>query len=107
MFEISDLAATQIKLSEEQLGEENLRLRISARITDERKISYKMGFDDFYDSDIKLDINGIKIILDQESEKLVKGMLIDYRKLDGKEQIVFVNPNDKFGNEGEEPEDKT
>lgn len=99
MFEISDLAANQFKISQEQVKDENLRLRISARVNEEKRISYKMGFDDAFDSDIKLDINNIKIVIDEDTEKLVKGMLIDYRKLDDQEQIVFLNPNDHFGEE--------
>ena len=102
MFEISDLAAGQIKLSEQQLNDEDLRLRISARKTEDIKISYKMGFDNFYDSDIQFEINGIKVVFDQDTEKLVKGMLIDYRKLDGQEQLVFLNPNDPFGDDNTE-----
>lgn len=97
MFEISDLAAGQIKLSEEQLNEKNLRLRISARMTEDKKIAYKMGFDDFYDNDIKVEIKGIKVIFDADTKSLIKGMLIDFRKLDGQEQLVFINPNDPFG----------
>lgn len=99
MFEISDLAARQIKLSEQQLDEEGLRLRISARMTKDKRISYKMGFDNDYDNDIKLEINGINVIFDADTKSLVKGMLIDYRKLDGLEQIVFLNPNDPSGEE--------
>jgi iron-sulfur cluster assembly protein len=102
MFEISDLAAGQIKLSEQQLEEEDLRLRISARMTEEKKIAYKMGFDNFYDNDIKQEINGIKVIFDADTKSLIKGMLIDYRKLDGQEQLVFLNPNDTSGDENTE-----
>ncbi|MBT4290043.1 MAG: Fe-S cluster assembly protein HesB [Deltaproteobacteria bacterium] len=102
MFEISDLAADQIKLSEQQLDDKDLRLRISARKTEDHEISYKMGFDNFYDIDIKLDINGVKVVLDTDSENLIKGMLIDYQELDGKEQIVFLNPNDPFSDKDTE-----
>jgi len=102
MFEISDLAADQIKLSEQQLDEEDLRLRISARMTEDNKISYRMGFDHFYDIDTKLEINGIKVVFDADSENLIKGMLIDFQELDGKEQIVFLNPNDPFGSKNTE-----
>jgi len=103
MFKISDLAADQIKLSEQQLDNKDLRLRISVRMTEDKKISYKMGFDDFYDIDIKLEVNGIKVVVDTDSENLIKGMLIDYCELDGKEQIVFLNPNDPVGdNKAEE-----
>lgn len=102
MFEISDLAADQIKLSEQQLDDKDLSLRISARITEDKKISYKMGFDEFYDIDTKLEINGIKVVFDADSENLIKGMLIDYRELDGEKQIVFLNPNDPFGNNKDE-----
>lgn len=94
MFEITDDAVTQIKLSREQLGEDNLRLRISARYSPEYGIAYKMGFDDDYETDIKLEINGVKVVFDRDSEKMVKGMKIDYRELDGQMQIVFENPND-------------
>jgi len=102
MFEISDLAADQIKLSEQQLDDKDLSLRISARITEDKKISYKMGFDEFYDIDTKLEINGIKVVFDADSENLIKGMLIDYRELDGEKQIVFLNPNDPSGNNKDE-----
>lgn len=94
MFEITENAVTQIKLSQEKLGEDNLRLRISARYSPEYGIAYKMGFDDAYETDVKLEINGIKVVFDRDSEKMIKGMKIDYRELDGHMQIVFENPND-------------
>jgi iron-sulfur cluster assembly accessory protein len=94
MFEITDDAVTQINLSRKQLGEENLRLRISARYSPEYGIAYKMGFDDAYETDVKLEINGVKVAFDRDSEKMIKGMTIDYRELDGQMQIVFENPND-------------
>ena len=94
MFEITENAVTQIKLSQEKLGEDSLRLRISARYSPEYGIAYKMGFDDAYETDVKLEINGIKVAFDRDSEKMIKGMKIDYRELDGQMQIVFENPND-------------
>ena len=94
MFKITESAAAQIKLSKEKLGEATLRLRISARFAPEHGIAYKMGFDDVYDTDITLEINNIEIIYDKDSEKLIKGMVIDYRELNGEMQIVFENPND-------------
>ncbi len=94
MLKITDSAAKQIKLSQEKLGEANLRLRISARYSPEHGIAYKMGFDDECETDIKPEINGIKLAFDRDSEKLIKGMNIDYRELDGKMQLVFENPND-------------
>lgn len=94
MILITDKAAEQFKTSIERLGEDNPVLRISARMSPDHGIVYKMGFDEAYETDVSCDANGIKVVFDKDSEPHVKGMAIEFGELDGKEQFIFINPND-------------
>ena len=98
MFEISNRAAEQLKLSLEQLKDDELALRISARRTPAGEVDYKVGFDDPLDSDTAVTINGINVVIDEDSQKIVEGMVIDFTNFEGQEQFVFLNPNDTQGN---------
>ncbi|MBU3917794.1 iron-sulfur cluster assembly accessory protein [bacterium] len=95
MFEITDNAAKQFKTSAEAIGDDTLSFRISARKSETKGIQYNMGFDKPREEDISCLLNGIQTIVDPKSAKLVKSMIIDFRELDGLEQFVFINPNDK------------
>ena len=104
MFRITERATAQIKLSREKLGEDALRLRISARYSPKHGIDYKVGFDDVYETDIKLEVDGIEIVYDRDTEKMIEGMVVDYREFDGRMQIVFENPNDVIPEDGKSDE---
>ena len=67
MFSISDAAAKQIKSQLEQANVQTMSLRFAATLGDDRSIQYMMGFDDSKDNDLKLDINGIHVLMDQVS----------------------------------------
>lgn len=94
MFQITDSASKQFKQASQELGEPELSLRIAARTTPDQGIMYKLGFDSSKEGDVTYDINGISVLVDQESDKLVDSMIIDYRMYHDQEQFVFVNPND-------------
>ncbi len=95
MFEITDNAAKQFKASADAIGDDALSFRISARKSGSKGIQYNMGFDTPKGDDISCVLNGIRTIIDPETAKLVESMIIDFRELDGQEQFIFLNPNDK------------
>lgn len=96
MFEITDSAAKQFEASANAIGDKNLSLRITARKSPlQAEMKYNLGFDNPKDDDEKLDINGIKVLVDPDSVKNVKSMVIDFREYEGIEQFVFINPNEK------------
>jgi iron-sulfur cluster assembly accessory protein len=95
MFEITDSAAKQFKASAELVGDDALSLRVTAKRSDERGVVYNMGFDEPAENDISFCTNGVSVVVDTESAEIVTSMVIDYRKFEGLEQFVFMNPNDK------------
>jgi iron-sulfur cluster assembly protein len=96
MFEITDSAVKQFLASAKTIGDDGLSLRIAARKSPmQTEMLYQMGFDHPKDDDVSYTINGIKVVIDSASVENVKAMIIDFRELDGLEQFVFINPNDK------------
>ena len=95
MFEITDSAAKQFKMSATSIADGSLSLRITAKKSAVSGMTYNMGFDKPAEGDQTCAINGLNIIVDAHSVENVKDMIIDFRDFEGKEQFVFFNPNDE------------
>ncbi len=95
MFEITDSAAQQFKMSVTSTDDDSLLLRITAKKSSTSGMIYNMGFDQPKEGDQTCTINDVDIIVDAETVDNVKEMIIDFRDFEGQEQFVFVNPNDK------------
>ena len=95
MITITPAAASQIKLSTEQSSSEGMALRIAATKNDDDTIHYGMGFDESKESDIAIESEDIKIIVSPISAELLKDTTLDFVEIEpGKEQFIFLNPND-------------
>lgn len=94
MFKITDDAAKQIAISLDQM-EEKLPLRVAIKVMPDGSFHYNMGFDDnTHEMDKKFEEKHIQLVVDAASIALISGMTIDYVEIDGKHEIVFLNPND-------------
>lgn len=94
MIQISESAAEKIKemLAAEQSP--NLFLRIGVKSGGCSGFSYGMGFDDEKsDADTQFDINGLSVVVDQDSERYINGVLIDYKESDMGGGFTIDNPN--------------
>lgn len=95
MFKVTDDAAKQVSISLEQMGSEALPLRIAIKVMPDGSFHYNMGFDDnSHAGDKTFDEKGIHFVVDAASIPLIGGMTVDYVEIDGKMEIVFLNPND-------------
>ncbi len=95
MFKVSDAAAKQVAISLEQMGDEKLALRIAIKVMPDGSFHYSMGFDDHENkTDKKFTEKDIQLVVDAASIPLITGMTMDYVEIDGKHEIVFLNPND-------------
>lgn len=95
MITVSPEAAAQIKVSVEQGKAEGLALRLAIHQKEDKSFHYVMGFDDGkMDGDLVVDTEGVKVVLDSESQKLAAGLKLDYIDLEGNKEFVFLNPND-------------
>ena len=95
MIKVSDAAAKQIAISIEQMEGDVLPLRVAISVNQDGSFHYNMGFDDnSRDGDTVFEEKNIKFVVDVATLPLVGGMMMDYVEIEGKHEIVFLNPND-------------
>ncbi len=95
MIKVSDAAAKQIKISLDEMGDVEVPLRIAIKVREDSSFHYNMGFDSTVNEDDKtFDEKRITFVVDAASMPLIGGMEIDFVEIEGKQEIVFLNPND-------------
>ncbi|HHJ17576.1 MAG TPA: Fe-S cluster assembly protein HesB [Gammaproteobacteria bacterium] len=95
MISVTPAAAKQIQDSATQGNMEGMPLRIAVTRLEDGSFHYAMGFDDASHADDKtFRSEGIDIVVAPQSLELLTGTVIDYVELDGKWEIIFINPND-------------
>ena len=88
-------AAEKILESAKQGNTEGMPLRIAVTRLEDGSFHYAMGFDDVsHEGDETFQSEGIYIVVGTPSAELLSGTVIDYVELDGKKEIIFINPND-------------
>lgn len=104
MITVTPQAAEQIRHSAQQGGMENLPLRIAVTRLDDATFHYAMGFDDNrHENDTRYQSEGIEIVVAPHSKDLLEGTVIDYVEIEGKMEIIFINPNDPARQEPQTP----
>jgi len=94
MFKITDNVAKQILISLDQMNEK-LPLRVAIKVMPDGSFHYNMGFDDHkHETDKQFEEKHIQFVVDAASIPLITGMTMDYVEIEGKHEIVFLNPND-------------
>ena len=94
MFKITDDAAKQIFISLDQMKEKH-PLRVAIKVMPDGSFHYNMGFDDHkHETDKQFEEKHIQFVVDAASIPLITGMTMDYVEIDGKHEIIFLNPND-------------
>lgn len=94
MITISELAVE--KLGEMLAAEENPQLFLRVGVTEGgcSGFSYGMGFDDEQnEDDTLLDIQGMKVAVDAESSKYLRGLVIDFKETAMSGGFTIDNPN--------------
>ncbi len=95
MIKVTEQAARQIKLSAKQGKSEGMPLRIAATRNEDDSIHYGMGFDDSKEDDISVTSEDVEIVVSPVSAELLKDTVLDFVELEpGKQQFIFMNPND-------------
>jgi iron-sulfur cluster assembly accessory protein len=95
MIKVSDTAAKQVAISLEKMGAKKPALRIAIIVQEDGSFHYNMGFDEtLHEGDKVFEEKNIKFIVDMATLPLVGGMTMDYVDIEGKQEIIFLNPND-------------
>jgi iron-sulfur cluster assembly accessory protein len=95
MITVTPQAAEQIRESARQGKMEDMPLRIAVTRLEDGSFHYGLGFDDqSHEGDKTFQSEGIQIVVAPQSADMLDGTVLDYVELDGKMEIIFVNPND-------------
>jgi len=75
-----------------------MALRIAARIDPDGSMQYVMGFDNPIDEDMKLDLEGVAVVIAGESQELLDETTLDFVELEpGKFNFIFIDARQSQG----------
>lgn len=102
MFTLSSAAARQIQQAAIASGAQEMVLRIAARVDADGSMQYGMGFDDPNDEDLKLDLDGVAVVIADEHQELLNDTLLDYVELQpGEFNFIFIDDRQPQGATGQ------
>lgn len=91
MFTLTSAAARQIQQTASSSGAQEMALRIAAKVDADGAMQYGMGFDDPKEEDMKLDLDGVAVVIANESQVLLVDTVLDYVELNpGEFNFIFI-----------------
>ncbi len=91
MFTLTSAAAQQIQQAAQANDAHNMALRIAARLDADGSIEYGMGFDDPDETDLKIDVDGVAIVIAVEHHELLDATTLDFVELEpGEFNFIFI-----------------
>src|SRR3990170_7592915 len=95
MITVTPQAAVQIRKSAGASSAQNQFLRLAARLDDNGKFDYGMGWDERRENDLHFTSGGVGILVASNCKDLLMGAVLDFVDLSpGESQFIVVNPND-------------
>ena len=92
MFTLTPAAARQIQQAASGSDTHNLALRIAARIDAQGEVAYGMGFDDPKDEDMKLELEGVSVVIAEEFQQVLNDIVLDFVELEpGEFNFIFAD----------------
>ena len=92
MFSLTPAAARQIQQAASGSDAQNLALRIAARVDADGTVEYGMGFDDPKDEDMKLELEGVAVLIADEYQDLLNDIVLDFVELKpGEFNFIFAD----------------
>jgi iron-sulfur cluster assembly protein len=92
MFVLTSAAAQQIQQAAQASNAEHMALRVAARVDAEGNVEFGMGFDDPSESDLKLNLEGVEIVIGAEHQELLDDTTLDFVELEpGDFNFIFVD----------------
>lgn len=95
MITVTPAAAQQVRESAKQGNMQGMPLRVAVTRMDDGSFHYALGFDDTSrEGDKTFQSEGIDIVVAPQSLDMLNGTVIDYVEIEGKKEVIFINPND-------------
>lgn len=91
MFALTAAAAQRIMQAAQASDAASLALRVAARLDADGSTQYGMGFDEPRDEDLKLDLEGVAVLIGEESQALLANTQLDYVELEPNQfNFIFI-----------------
>lgn len=98
MFTLTSAAARQIQQAASASGAQEMALRIAARVDPDGSVEYGMGFDDPNEEDMKLDLEGVAVVIADAYQELLDEIVLDYVELEpGEFNFIFIDGRESAG----------
>jgi iron-sulfur cluster assembly protein len=101
MFALTTAAAKQIQQAAIAGGTAEMALRVAAKVDTDGSLQYGMGFDDPQEEDMKLNLEGVAVVIGGESQQLLFDTVLDFVELNpGEFNFIFMqtsHPSCDFG----------
>ena len=92
MFSLTQAAAQQIQQSALSSGTQHLALRVAARVEADGSVQYGMGFDDPDEQDMKLELQGVAVVISTEFQELLDDTVLDFVEMKpGEYSFIFID----------------
>ena len=92
MFVLTSAAAQQIQQAAQASNAQHLALRVAARLEADGSLEFGMGFDDPGESDLKLNLEGVAVVIGLEHQELLDDTTLDFVELEpGDFNFIFVD----------------
>ena len=92
MFTLTSAAARQVRQAAQASGAQAMALRIAASIDADGSVQYGMGFDDPQDEDMKLDLDGVAVVIAEDYQPALEHIVLDYVELEpGQLNFIFMD----------------
>ena len=82
MISITQAAAEQIRQSAAQSGVETPVLRVAAQLAADGTVDFGMGFDQSRPGDTTVEVDGIYVVIAEQSRELVDGATLDFVEME-------------------------
>lgn len=93
MIKITDAAAAQIRVANNNPDVFEMILRVAAYQEDDGSVNFGMGFDTEREADEHLVINGIEVLIASSSTPYLQGVTLDFVELEpGDMRFIFIPP---------------
>lgn len=93
MIKITDSAATQIRVANNNPDVFDLILRVAAYQEEDGGVNYGMGFDTEREADEHLVVNGIEVLIAASSTPYLQGVTLDFVEMNpGDMRFIFIPP---------------
>lgn len=91
MFNLTPAAAQRIQQAAQESDALEMALRVAATKDAAGEMQYGMGFDDPHDEDMKLELEGVAVVINGESQELLFDTVLDFVELNpGEFNFIFM-----------------